>query len=179
MRETKYVLYTREQIIEHEIRKKKRTLLKLEKKRVGMVECHCGRMFFPRVADSNGHSGFHSVRCMRGESVRIADKTLSPQERKLAKEQRRQDRLKKAKSSKEFFDSPEWQNLRYQALVIHGRKCLLCGASPPNVILQVDHIKPRSTHPELALSISNLQVLCSDCNRGKSNRYLHDFRSTL
>ena len=37
-------------------------------------------------------------------------------------------------------------------------------------MLEVDHIKPRSTHPELALDFDNLQVLCHDCNQGKGNR---------
>jgi 5-methylcytosine-specific restriction endonuclease McrA len=30
-------------------------------------------------------------------------------------------------------------------------------------------IKPRKTHPHLALSVSNCQILCSDCNKGKGN----------
>ena len=42
--------------------------------------------------------------------------------------------------------------------------------------MHVDHIKPRSTHPHLSLDESNLQVLCDDCNVGKSNRYEDDWR---
>ena len=42
--------------------------------------------------------------------------------------------------------------------------------------LQVDHIKPRSKFPHLALEISNLQVLCRDCNLGKGNRDATDWR---
>ena len=42
--------------------------------------------------------------------------------------------------------------------------------------MHVDHIKPKSTHPHLALVKSNMQVLCEDCNMGKSNRDATDFR---
>ena len=35
--------------------------------------------------------------------------------------------------------------------------------------MHVDHVKPRSKFPELALDLSNLQVLCNLCNVAKSN----------
>ncbi|RYZ77711.1 MAG: hypothetical protein EOP05_00795 [Proteobacteria bacterium] len=43
--------------------------------------------------------------------------------------------------------------------------------------MHVDHIKPRSKYPHLELEFSNLQVLCRQCNFGKSNKYEDDFRS--
>ncbi|MGC2049012.1 MAG: HNH endonuclease [Gallionella sp.] len=68
----------------------------------------------------------------------------------------------------EFYRSRSWQNLRYEAFKRYGKRCALCGRSPNDgVILHVDHIKPRSKHPELALDIKNLQILCEDCNMGK------------
>ena len=79
----------------------------------------------------------------------------------------------------DFYQSREWLELRYQALIYHGRRCMCCGAEPKDgAKLHVDHIKPRSTHPKLELTFSNLQVLCSDCNLGKSNKYTHDFRKS-
>jgi 5-methylcytosine-specific restriction endonuclease McrA len=54
---------------------------------------------------------------------------------------------------------------------------MLCGRRAGNgVVIHVDHIKPRSLYPELALEFSNLQVLCMDCNQGKSNRDFTDWR---
>jgi len=85
---------------------------------------------------------------------------------------------KKAIQSDEFYESIEWINLRFKALTMHGRKCLCCGARPPDVVLHVDHIKPRSIYPELALEISNLQVLCAKCNLGKGFKYQNDFRDS-
>lgn len=68
-----------------------------------------------------------------------------------------------------FYESEEWRKVRYQALKLHGALCQCCGAKPgPNRPLHVDHIKPRSKFPELELDITNLQVLCKDCNFGKS-----------
>jgi hypothetical protein len=76
-----------------------------------------------------------------------------------------------------FYESPEWQELRYRALEFHGAKCAACGRTAKNqVILHVDHIKPRSRYPELELDFSNIQVLCHECNLGKSNHYTTDWR---
>ncbi len=67
-----------------------------------------------------------------------------------------------------FYESREWRQVRYAALRACGAKCLCCGASAADgARLHVDHIKPRYTHPHLSLELSNLQVLCEDCNLGK------------
>jgi hypothetical protein len=78
--------------------------------------------------------------------------------------------------SNEFLESFEWRKLRYEALLKNGRQCQCCGAKPPNTVLHVDHIKPRKIHPELALDINNLQILCHECNHGKGNWDSTDFR---
>jgi hypothetical protein len=78
-----------------------------------------------------------------------------------------------------FYDSPEWRELRYQALAQSDGSCSLCGRSKRDhgVILHVDHIEPRSVAPARALDITNLQVLCEDCNMGKGNRDARDWRA--
>ncbi len=75
--------------------------------------------------------------------------------------------------AKKFYQSPEWRKLRYQILEKYGNKCFACGRSPKkdNVVIHIDHILPRSIYPEHALAFSNMQVLCEDCNMGKSNKY--------
>ena len=75
------------------------------------------------------------------------------------------------KSSKAFYKSREWKILRYAAFELYGNSCICCGAKPnDDVVLHVDHIKPRSLYPELELDINNLQILCADCNIGKLNQ---------
>jgi hypothetical protein len=39
--------------------------------------------------------------------------------------------------------------------------------------LHVDHVKPRSKYPELALDLDNLQILCAACNTRKGDRDYH------
>ncbi len=80
-------------------------------------------------------------------------------------------------TDKDFYESREWLQLRYRVLKKHNGWCQACGhnGSPANPI-QVDHIKPKSTHPHLALVESNLQVLCRQCNLGKSNKDSTDWR---
>ena len=83
-----------------------------------------------------------------------------------------------SKNTSEFLESWEWTTLRYSTLNRYGRRCMCCGANPNNkvTIIDVDHIKPRHTHPELALDPNNLQVLCHSCNKGKGAWDTSDFR---
>ena len=67
-----------------------------------------------------------------------------------------------------FYGIEAWRRLRYRALIASDGCCECCGTSPSKgKPLHVDHIKPRSKYPDLELEISNLQVLCDDCNLGK------------
>lgn len=69
-----------------------------------------------------------------------------------------------------FYKSREWRSLRYQVLRERGRRCECCGQTPTDGReVHVDHIIPRSKDSSLELSKDNLQILCADCNMGKSN----------
>jgi len=91
----------------------------------------------------------------------------------------RQKRIKISRQNNDdFYMSREWRSLRVRVLEKYECKCMMCGRSPKlhNVVVHVDHIKPRSKHPELSLAFDNLQLLCEDCNLGKSNKYDTDWR---
>lgn len=79
----------------------------------------------------------------------------------------------KKAEAKTFYSSWEWKKARFEILKRYGPVCMLCGSEDRIV---VDHIKPRSKFPELELDLDNLQVLCNDCNMGKSNDDYTDFR---
>lgn len=85
--------------------------------------------------------------------------------------QSRYDKKREAfNEAQAFYSSPEWRKLRYQALKMYGGRCAACGVTANHgFVMHVDHIKPRSKFPHLALDITNLQVLCEDCNKAKSN----------
>lgn len=75
-----------------------------------------------------------------------------------------------------FYQSREWRELRFKVLANNKRQCMCCRAT--DRVLHVDHIRPISKFPELKLDINNLQILCEDCNLGKSNIFFNDFRMT-
>ena len=85
-------------------------------------------------------------------------------------------------SGKDFYNSSAWRKLRYQVLAEDGRVCVACGENRVynekgvRIRYHVDHIKPRSLYPELALSRRNMQVMCECCNLGKSNKWEIDHR---
>jgi 5-methylcytosine-specific restriction endonuclease McrA len=79
-----------------------------------------------------------------------------------------------------FLKTYEWRRVRMMALKKYGARCQCCGATPADgVRMHVDHIKPRSLYPALALKIENLQVLCEVCNHGKGNWDSTDWRREL
>lgn len=81
-------------------------------------------------------------------------------------------------SSNAFLQTYEWRKVRMEALKKYGARCQCCGATPATgAIMNVDHIKPRKIFPELALSVDNLQVLCHECNHGKGNWDMTDWRT--
>jgi len=52
----------------------------------------------------------------------------------------------------QFYSSAEWKRLRATTIMARGSRCERCGIVPENTgDLTVDHVLPRSKHPELAL----------------------------
>ncbi len=80
-------------------------------------------------------------------------------------------------TSDAFLSTYEWRRVRMVALKKYGARCQCCGASPADgAVMNVDHIKPRKLFPHLALDVDNLQILCHDCNHGKGNWDMTDWR---
>ena len=79
-----------------------------------------------------------------------------------------------------FYRSHKWRRLRVDALEANREcygmlACECCGMVDVGSF-HVDHIYPRSTHPDLALDPTNLQVLCDACNIGKGTGYTTNWR---
>ena len=61
-----------------------------------------------------------------------------------------------------FYLTPTWRALRIRVLKRDNFRCVVCGADVSAVgSARVDHIKPRSTHPQLSLDYWNLRTLCT------------------
>jgi 5-methylcytosine-specific restriction endonuclease McrA len=76
-----------------------------------------------------------------------------------------------------FLHSAEWRALRQSVISHYGGACMCCKRVPDRGV-NVDHIKPRKTHPHLSLSFENLQILCGRCNKQKGNKHSTDYRGT-
>ncbi|MCK9576168.1 MAG: HNH endonuclease [Clostridia bacterium] len=78
---------------------------------------------------------------------------------------------------KSFLISREWRSLRFKFLLDKDRKCACCGRNPKDhgIVIHVDHIIPASLDWDKRLDVNNLQLLCEDCNLGKSNKYIVRF----
>ena len=63
-------------------------------------------------------------------------------------------RIAQKKPDPGFYLSREWRSLRYKVLLHYGKKCMACESITGP--FHVDHILPRSKHPELELVFSNL-----------------------
>lgn len=59
------------------------------------------------------------------------------------------------------------KKLRFEVFKRDGFKCSYCGQAPPAVVLEVDHVEPKSLGGKD--EINNLITACFDCNRGKTN----------
>ena len=127
---------------------------------------------------------------------------IAQQMREEIKRNKRRDKIKAAKLSKKkktnnqlsqewqqskirgihtstdaFLLTYEWRKVRMEALKKYGARCQCCGITPSHgAVMNVDHIKPRKLFPHLALDINNLQVLCHECNHGKGNWDMTDWR---
>lgn len=60
-----------------------------------------------------------------------------------------------------FLQTPRWKALRQQALRRDHYQCKECGAGGR---LEVHHVKPVRTHPELVYDLDNLLCLCKSCH---------------
>jgi len=123
----------------------------------------------------------HGVVRRDGTLVSLDTPSLTYQERaavEMACEQRLGEYLQRrgmATWDHRLIESePVPSDLRYRVLVAAGGKCQLCGVHSSERRIEVDHIVPRSLGG--TNEMSNLQALCDECNRGKSNRDRTDFR---
>lgn len=103
--------------------------------------------------------------------------TKAKRERKAQRFQPEKTQRVVGVASDAFLGTYEWRRVRMVALKKYGARCQCCGASPADgAVMNVDHIKPRKLFPELALDVNNLQILCHECNHGKGNWDMTDWR---
>ena len=67
--------------------------------------------------------------------------------------------------SRKITRGTRWHVLRMAVLERDGWACVKCGAQRR---LEVDHVLPVRTNPELAYAVTNLQALCPACHTKKT-----------
>lgn len=75
--------------------------------------------------------------------------------------------------------SPRDFSFKYKNYIIKkfGNKCNSCSAT--DKFLEIDHVMPVWSHPELGLDLDNLQPLCVDCHRTKSKKEHKEYFENL
>lgn len=73
--------------------------------------------------------------------------------------------------------TPISKRVRFEVFKRDGFQCQYCGASPPEVLLHIDHIEPVSKGG--GNDESNLVTSCQGCNLGKSNVLLSSAPKSL
>ncbi|GAB5350744.1 HNH endonuclease [Qipengyuania sp. 483] len=81
----------------------------------------------------------------------------------------RPERKQHTRYSRHITRGPRWKALRMQALERDGWACVRCGV---HTGLECDHVEPVRTHPHLAFTLSNLQILCGRCHAQKTRQEL-------
>jgi 5-methylcytosine-specific restriction endonuclease McrA len=94
-----------------------------------------------------------------------------------------QEELQKRIEYERFYTSPEWRILRESFLRTCKKNnenyvCDYCQEPIAPYDLSVDHFKPRSKFPDLALEITNLRVAHRRCNSSKGSKVLYVKNST-
>lgn len=69
------------------------------------------------------------------------------------------------------------KKIRFEVFKRDGFICQYCGKTPPEAILEIDHINPKSKKG--TNDINNLITSCFDCNRGKGGIALKTIPNTV
>ena len=71
-----------------------------------------------------------------------------------------------------------WLKKRFVIFERDGFKCRYCGrAAETGVVLEIDHVKPRSFGG--SDDMENLVTACHECNMGKADRLLEDYKAVV
>lgn len=68
---------------------------------------------------------------------------------------------------KQTLGGRRWKRQQYN---LQAGRCMDCQKSISLKGSHIDHIKPLSRHPSLAIAPENLRILCADCNLSKGRK---------
>ena len=65
-----------------------------------------------------------------------------------------------------FLSQNDRRNIKLGLMTRRGNGCELCGRKGDEASIELHHIKPIMTHPELAKADDNIMLLCHECHVG-------------
>ena len=69
---------------------------------------------------------------------------------------------------KQTLGGRKWKRQQHE---LQGGRCMNCQKPIPLKGSHIDHIKPLSRYPRLAIATDNLRILCVDCNLSKGSKH--------
>ena len=103
------------------------------------------------------------------QATKRVDQSLLRLQERAAQIQQKYDPRVEFDRWKQTLDGRKWKRQQYRR---QGGHCVTCQKQISLKGSHIDHIKPLSRYPSIAIDPDNLQILCADCNLRKSNREL-------
>lgn len=135
----------------------------------GLRKCYvCKKIFelnsknFHRCKERPGGFGNACKGCKRLQSQH----RTYPKDYWKKRYEKNKDRIRERNKSRRL-------RIRFNVLKKFNFTCHYCGRKSPNVILEIDHLYPKSKGG--LNRESNYVVACKDCNRGKGDIILNEF----
>lgn len=75
--------------------------------------------------------------------------------------------MRRRRFTDKVTNTRRWKRLRWEILRRDRFRCVLCGTPGP---LEIDHVLPVRSHPELGFDPANLQTLCPSCHGRKTQQ---------
>ena len=95
------------------------------------------------------------------------DRSLRQMQQQTAEIEQKYEPRNEFERWKQTVAGKAWKKQQHEK---QGGLCVLCRCQIPLKGSHIDHIKPISLYPQLAIAVSNLQILCPDCNTQKGSQ---------
>lgn len=110
----------------------------------------------------------HLVRELLKATKRV-DSSLQQLQHRADRIRQKYEPRKEFERWKQTIGGRKWKRQQYEK---QKGRCMTCQQSVSLQGSHIDHIKPLSRYPSLAIAPENLRILCADCNLRKGEKEL-------
>ena len=105
------------------------------------------------------------------QATRRVDQSLLRLQERAAQIQKKYEPRAEFERWKQTLGGRKWKRKQYY---LQEGRCITCQKQISLKGSHIDHIKPLSRYPSLAIALDNLRILCADCNLRKGEKELLD-----